>query len=247
MVTLKDIYRSVNNTLRHATAESDGQDTIDLIEQYLADHNGASATATGGSAASSGNSEPKATLSSTTTAGSAAGGITATPPSNEVDKFSTDLLMLGTTLFSEHQVSCHPDALRIQNQQALLVRFVRLLLPVLGTLRIFRDWWEPALKPILRTASYTETVKKEAREIVAGALIMQQGKQRTYFYAAQKVVEEYLAWSESCQKRELDEDKKNQTAALLQLEQDEWSKNLVGVLLSYGAADTKVRERRERE
>ncbi|KAI8139494.1 hypothetical protein BJV82DRAFT_521507 [Fennellomyces sp. T-0311] len=67
------------------------------------------------------------------------------------------------------------------------------------------------------------------------------------------IVDEYLGWSENYHKREEDSleviDKsyeqdettrlRLQHQALLDLEQDEWSKSLVAILLSYGAAETK--------
>jgi hypothetical protein len=99
----------------------------------------------------------------------------------------------------------------------------------------------------LTIASYTNKIKKETRLVISEALIIEQELVRdhnqnsdcVYFH---QMVNLYLDWAEnSFQRQEAERDETSkQHQALLELEQDEWSKNLTTILLSVGASETKV-------
>lgn len=223
MVTLRDIQRSISHAIRNATAESDGQATLDEIDEYLVQQ--------------SDNSNPGTST-------------TATAETTAIDRLSNDLVQLCQSQILSHKlvnvVSAKPEAQRVHNQHYLILRFVRQLLPVLQPRRVYSDWWKPILMPILQTTSYIDKVKNEAKSIVTESMVLD-----TTDEFVRMIVNEYLAWSENHHKREEDlleqsyeQDEttqlRQQHQALLDLEQDEWSKNLVAVLLSYGASETKV-------
>ncbi|KAI9023736.1 Hamartin protein-domain-containing protein [Phycomyces nitens] len=229
---LKEIARSASQSIKNATADSDGQATLDVIEKYLDEQT------------SSGTDNPAQS-----------------PGDNAIDKLSTELIALfGQTaipLKDAAAVSSSPEAVLTHNQHYLILCFVHHLLPILKSPRIFQDWWDPVLKPILTTAPYTDQIKKEAREIVSDCLIVEQQQCRKNPLAEPKycrfIVDQYLAWAESYHEREeinLEELEKStginetdrmkmQHQALLDLEQDEWSKNLKVILLTLGADQPK--------
>ena len=316
MVTLRDIQRSVNQTVRNATADTDGQTTLDAIDTFLDEHgttidalskNAASSTASstatsggvtaaaigigsGGTTAAAATTPTATTTTSSTTATAAAatavavttgiGSSSNTAINNEaIDRLSNDLFQLYNTIIISppptrnvsNIVSCSPEALLIHNQHYLILLFVRKLVPLLSPDRIFfHDWWPVVLKPVLKTASYTDKVRREARGIVSDCLILEKLLVANNNNKCTKmIVDEYLGWSENYHKREEDSLEildKHQVAttttpsssfygeqhqqdettrlrlqhqALLDLEQDEWSKSLVAILLSFGAAETK--------
>lgn len=225
MVTLRDIQRSISHAIRTATAESDGQATLDEIDEYLVQQ--------------SDNSNPGTSASTTATAETAA-----------IDRLSNELVQTCHSQILSHKlvnvVSAKPEAQRVHNQHYLILRFVRQLLPILQPRRVCDDWWKPILMPILQTTSYIDKVKNEAKSIVTESMVLDSSDD-----FVRMIVNEYLAWSENHHKREEDlleqsyeQDEttqlRQQHQALLDLEQDEWSKNLVSVLLSYGASETKV-------
>ncbi|KAF7725209.1 hypothetical protein EC973_000375 [Apophysomyces ossiformis] len=234
MVTLKDILRSATHSIRNATVDSDGQSTLDAIDMYLDEQAGDDGT-------------PNVALGS----GDAAA----------IERLSAELLTLcEQTVLSQPTValvSSKPEAVRVHNQHYLILRFVHALLPILRPLHIFQDWWTPVLKPILITASYTDRIKNEARAIVSDCLIMEQQLCRSEQVPEPKyckmIIDQYLAWAENYHKREensmelLDKSYERddtsrmrlQHQALLDLEQDVWSKNLKSILLQLGAAETK--------
>ncbi|KAG2203494.1 hypothetical protein INT47_008221 [Mucor saturninus] len=223
MVTLRDIIKSITTSVRQANADSEGQATIDVIELYLDEQTSANI------------GDSSNTLAQVDT--------------STVDKFSQELVSLyETTISSEPAtaatvVSCKAPVLRIHAQHYILLRSLRELLRLLRPQRIFEDWW-PLLKPILATASYTNKIKKEARLIVSDALIMEQQLVRDHKDACvhfHTMVKMYLEWAESSYKRqEAERDETSQQhQALLDLEQDEWSRNLTTILLSVGASETK--------
>ena len=170
-----------------------------------------------------------------------------------IDKFSQELISLYETNITNTAplptiISSKPEVLRAHAQHYILLRCVRQLLPLLRPQRIFEDWW-CYLKPVLSTASYTNQIKKEARLIISEALIIEQELVRdhnnlvndcVYFH---QTVNLYLDWAEnSYQKQESERDETSkQHQALLELEQDEWSKNLTTILLSVGASESKVK------
>ncbi|OAD70180.1 hypothetical protein PHYBLDRAFT_148733 [Phycomyces blakesleeanus NRRL 1555(-)] len=231
-MSLKEIARSASQSIKSATADSDGQATLDVIEKYLDEQTSSD------------------TDNSTQNSGD-----------NAIDKLSTELIALfgqtGIPLKDAAAVSSSPEAVLTHNQHFLILCFVHHLLPILKSPRIFQDWWEPVLKPILTTAPYTDQIKKEAREIVSDCLIAEQKQCRKNPAAEPKycrfIVDQYLAWAESYHQREeinLEElenstgkdetDRmKMQHQALLDLEQDEWSKNLKIILLTLGADQPK--------
>ncbi|KAG0187063.1 hypothetical protein DFQ28_006931 [Apophysomyces sp. BC1034] len=234
MVTLKDILRSATHSIRHATSDSDGQSTLDTIDMYLDEQTGDDGA-------------PNVALAS----GDAAA----------IERLSVELLTLcEQTVLSQPTttlVSCKPEAVRVHNQHHLILRFVHALLPILRPLYIFQDWWEPVLRPILTTASHTDQIKNGARAIVSDCLIMEQQLCRSGQAGEPKyckmIVDQYLEWAESYHKREennlelLDKSYERddtsrmrlQHQALLDMEQDVWSKNLKAILLNLGAAETK--------
>lgn len=225
MVTLRDIIKSITASVRNATAESEGQATIDVIELYLDEQ----------TSANIGDSTTLAQVDTST-----------------VDKFSQELVSLYELTIGNSEpptaatiVSCKPQVLRIHAQHYILLRSLRELLRLLRPQKIFEDWWI-LLKPILSTASYTNKIKKEARLIISDALIMEQQLVRdhkdncVHFHT---IVNMYLEWAESSYKRQEAErdETSRQHQALLDLEQDEWSRNLTTILLSVGASETKVK------
>ncbi|KAI8334775.1 Hamartin protein-domain-containing protein [Chlamydoabsidia padenii] len=164
-------------------------------------------------------------------------------------------------------ISCTPEAQRLHNQQHLLLSFVHALLPLLGPSRIFQmPWWTRALQPILTTAAYTDRIKQQARQIVITSLILEQQIIRlkqppaspTY---AKWTLDYYLEWARAYQDREqsqlellVDKQQKQddeeqqqkpgndirlQHQALLDMEQEEWAKNLMLILMALGAVETK--------
>lgn len=107
MVTLRDIQRSISHAIRNATAESDGQATLDEIDEYLVQQ--------------SDNSNPGTST-------------TATAETTAIDRLSNDLVQLCQSQILSHKlvnvVSAKPEAQRVHNQHYLILRFVRQLLPV---------------------------------------------------------------------------------------------------------------------
>ncbi|KAI9268350.1 hypothetical protein BDA99DRAFT_363380 [Phascolomyces articulosus] len=305
MVTLRDIQRSINQTIRNATPDTDGQNTLDTIDTFLDEHgttidalskNAIELTSTGTTpttVTANATALTAATASTTTAAATAAaaaatvavttsiGSNSNTAINNEaIDRLSNELFQLYNDIVISppssrnvsNTVSCSNEALLIHNQHYLILLFVRKLAPLLGPDRIFfHDWWTVVLKPVLGTASYTENVRREARAIVSDCLVLEKfvrnNNENKY---AKKVVDEYLGWSENYSPHEEDSlealDKQKQVAtssssssliygekqqqdettrlrlqhqALLDLEQDEWSKSLVAILLSFGSVETK--------
>lgn len=216
MVTLRDIQRSVSQSVKQAT---DGQATLDLIDTFL-----------GEQAALESNAGSPAIAQSPAGASDAA-----------VDRLSSEILQLCNSLVLSNDmvglVSSRTEAITVHSQHYLILRFVRQLLPVLGPRRIFEDWWQLVLRPILTTASYVNQVKKEACTIVADCLVLEKEDDKY----AKMIIEEYLAWSEKPQELDDTTQLRLQHQVLLDLEQDEWSRNLIVILLSFGAAETKVR------
>lgn len=225
MVTLRDILKSITASVRNATSDSEGQSTIDTIELYL-------------------DEQTCANIGDATTS-------LAQVDSATIDKFSQELIALYELTVGTNStiptvatiVSCKAQVLHAQHY--ILLRSLRELLRLLRPQRIFDDWWH-LLKPILSTASYTNKIKKETRLIVSDALIMEQQivrdqveKTCVYFH---RIVGMYLEWAErSYTKQENERDETSrQHQALLDLEQDEWSRNLTTILLSVGASETKV-------
>lgn len=226
MVTLRDILKSITTSVRNATSESEGQSTVDVIELYLDEQTSANI----GDATSLAQVDPAT-----------------------IDKFSQELIAFYELTIGNSKphtvatvVSCKAQVLHAQHY--ILLRSLRELLRLLRPQRIFEDWWH-LLKPILSTASYTNKIKKETRLIISDALIMEQQMVRdhvetcVYFH---RIVNMYLDWAESSytrQEAERDETSR-QHQALLDLEQDEWSRNLTIILLSVGASETKVKKKK---
>lgn len=227
MVTLRDIVKSITQSVRNATADSEGQHALDIIEQFIDEQTSANIGDT----------------SSTININDSAA----------VDKLSQEVLHLyeatiGTTeaTTAATVISCKPEVQRIHAQHYILLRCLRALLPIIRPAKIFEEWWA-YLKPILTMPSYTIQIKKETRLIISDALILEQDLLRMheiqdcmYFH---KIVNTYLEWAESVyQRQETERDETSiQHQALLDLEQDEWSKNLTTILLSVGALETKVK------
>lgn len=226
MVTLRDIIKSITSSVRNATADSEGQSTIDVIELYL-------------------DEQTSANIGDSTT-------TLALVDTSSIDKFSQELIALYELTITNTAplatvISSKPEVLRTQAQHYILLRCVRQLLPLLRPQRVFEDWWR-LLKPVLTIASYPNKIKKEARLIVSEALIIEQELVRDhnspindciYFH---QIVNLYLDWAESSYQRqdELERDETSkQHQTLLELEQDEWSKNLTAILLCVGASETK--------
>ncbi|GAA5801571.1 hypothetical protein HPULCUR_007019 [Helicostylum pulchrum] len=228
MVTLRDILKSITASVRNASPDSEGQSTIDTIELYL-------------------DEQTCANIGDATTS-------LAQVDSATIDKFSQELIALYELTVGTNKnttttvptvatiVSCKAQVLHAQHY--ILLRSLRELLRLLRPQRVFEDWWH-LLKPILSTASYTNKIKKETRLIVSDALIMEQQIVRdqvaetcVYFH---RIVDMYLEWAErSYTKQENERDETSrQHQALLDLEQDEWSRNLTTILLSVGASETK--------
>ncbi|KAL7317328.1 hypothetical protein PS15m_003702 [Mucor circinelloides] len=240
MVSLRDIVKSITQSVRNATAGSEGQSSFDTIEKYI-------------------DEQTSANIGDTS--------LLASVDPASVDKLSQELVTLYETTIgtsnnaSDHPISqtaatssstpatqatvisCKPDIERTHAQHYILLRSLRALLPILRPTRIFEDWWH-LLKPILTSACYTTRIKKEARLIIADSLIMEQDLVRIhemtdciYFH---KIVSTYLEWAESSYQRQEERDETSrQHQALLDLDQDEWSKNLTTILLSVGASETK--------
>lgn len=222
MVTLRDIIKSLTASVRSATPESEGQSTCDIIELYLDEQTSANIG-----------------MDSSISIDSAS-----------LDKFSQEILTLYETTITQPLasiVSCKPEVLRIHAQHYILLCSLRALLPLLKPSKIFEEWWD-LITPILTTASYTNRIKREARLIVSDALIMEQQlgdlEECVYF---NKMVNLYLDWAEQQQTKggqgvgAVGDETIRQHQALLDLEQDEWSKNLTTILLSVGASETKVK------
>ncbi|KAG1159777.1 hypothetical protein G6F37_004579 [Rhizopus arrhizus] len=211
MVTLKDITKSITQAVRNSTVDQDGQSACDVIEQYLDEQTVAN------------------------------GGSLPSIDSAVVDKLSQDLLSLYWSTVNVNNgpvISSKSEVLRYQTQHYILLRCIHALLPVLRPQRIFEEWW-PLLQPVLNTASYTNKIKKEVRLFIADSLIaeLEQEDECTYFHM---IVNMYLDSSSSKQQQERQKDeagKLHQT--LLDLEQNEWSKNLITILLTVGASETK--------
>jgi hypothetical protein len=229
MVTLRDIIKSITQSVRNATTESEGQATLDVIEQYIDEQTSANI---GDTCSALTNVDPAA-----------------------VDKLSQELITLyehtigsnatNTTTTAATVISCKPEVLRTHAQHYILLRSLRALLPILRPSKIFEDWWH-LLKPILTSANYTNQIKKETRLMISDALILEQELVRAqlatdcvYFH---RMVNTYLDWAEnSYQRQEMERDETSrQHQVLLDLEQDEWSKNLTTILLYVGASETKV-------
>ncbi|RCH79910.1 hypothetical protein CU098_000871, partial [Rhizopus stolonifer] len=219
MISLRDILKAITQSVRNATPESEGQAALDVIEQYIDEQTSANI-------------------------GDVATTLAHIDPAS-VDKLSQELVHLYETTMITPTILCKPDK---QNaQHFILLSCLRALLPILRPNKIFDDWWY-LLQPILTLASYTNQVKKETRLIVSDALIMEQELARqhhsecVYFY---RIVDMYLDWAENQHARqptvpETDEEATSQShQVLLDLEQDEWSKNLTTILLSVGASETK--------
>ncbi|KAI7907153.1 Hamartin protein-domain-containing protein [Cokeromyces recurvatus] len=221
MVTLRDIIRAITQAVRTATSDSEGQSALDIIEQYIDEQSSANI------------------------------GTAATPltiiDSTAIDKLSQELITLYENTIntdgSATIISSRPEIKRIQAQHFILLRSLRALLPLLRPTRLFEDWWK-LLKPILSMSSFTNQIKKETRLIVSDALILEQELVRmkevgdcVYFH---RLVSMYLEWTEKKKEEMLERDETSkQHQALLDLEQDEWSKNLMTILLSVGASETK--------
>lgn len=227
MVSLRDIIKSITQSVRNATAESEGQATLDVIEQYI-------------------DEQTSANIGDTSIA------LTNVDPA-AVEKLSQELVGLyedtigrsSSTTTVATVISCKPEVFRTHAQHYILLRSLRALLPILRPNKIFEDWWH-LLKPVLTSANYTNKIKTETRLMISDALILEQELVRThvatdcvYFH---KIVDTYLDWAESSyQLQEMERDETSrQHQALLDLEQDEWSKNLTAILLSVGASETKV-------
>jgi hypothetical protein len=228
MVTLRDIIKSITQSVRNATAESEGQSALDVIEQYI-------------------DEQTSANIGDTSSA------LTNVDPA-AVDKLSQELLTLyeytigstnATTTTAATVISCKPEVLRTHAQHYILLRCLRVLLPILRPSKIFEEWWH-LLKPILTSANYTNQIKKETRLMISDALILEQELVRTQLVADcvyfHRMVNTYLDWAEnSYQRQGMERDETSrQHQALLDLEQDEWSKNLTMILLYVGASETKV-------
>jgi hypothetical protein len=214
MVTLRDIIKTITTAVKTATADSDGQTALDAIESYL--------------------DEPSTALAD---------------PSS-LDRLSSDLKQLyETTILSQKTMAVVStqsiEASRLHLQHYLFLRCLHALTPLLRPSRIFQDWF-PFLKPILMTATYTNNIKKETRLIISDSLITEQEEEEdTAFF--DMMVESYLDHTETYQKKQekeqldhLEQPVLQQHQVLLDLEQDEWSRNLTTILLSVGSAQTKV-------
>ncbi|GAN05785.1 conserved hypothetical protein [Mucor ambiguus] len=235
MVSLRDIIKSITQSVRNATAESEGQSSFDTIEKYI-------------------DEQTSANIGDTS--------LLASVDSASVDKLSQELVALyeatigASAAHSTSQsaaitapatqatvISCKPDIVRTHAQHYILLRSLRALLPILRPTRIFENWWH-LLKPILTSACYTTRIKKETRLIITDSLIMEQDLVRIHEMADciyfHKIVNTYLEWAESSYQRQEERDETSrQHQALLDLDQDEWSKNLTTILLSVGASETK--------
>ncbi|ORX46499.1 hypothetical protein DM01DRAFT_1339501 [Hesseltinella vesiculosa] len=254
MVTLKDILKSASVSIRNATAEADGQTTLDVIDTYLDEHaQKLYATVHAGSGA----------VGPTTAAANATQSTTATSEDQEtraaIDKLSTELFYLyNTTILvspiAATVVSCSPEARILHSKQLLLLKFLHALVPLLGPQRLFESsWWIEAIHPLLTTATFTDAIKNEARAIVTDSLVLELQAQ-TQPTCASRIVHYYLESAKKYQEREeqhidavlennlfnVQEDLRMQHQALLAMEQDEWSKNLLIILMSVGAAEAKA-------
>lgn len=240
MVSLRDIVKSITQSVRNATAESEGQAPFDTIEKYIDEQTSAnigdtSLLASVDSASVDRLSQELVTLYEATIGTSK--DASATHPASQPAAASTPATPATV-------ISCRPDIERTHAQHYILLRSLRALLPILRPTRIFQDWWQ-LLKPILTSACYTTRIKKETRLIITDSLIMEQDLVRIhemtdciYFH---KIVNTYLEWAESSYQRQEERDETSrQHQALLDLDQDEWSKNLTTILLSVGASETKV-------
>lgn len=223
MVSLRDIVKSITQSVRNATPDSEGQAALDVIEQFIDEQ----------TSANIGDSSTTININD----------IAA------VDKLSQEVLHLYEATIGTDEatavISCRSEVRRIHAQHYILLRSLRALLPIIRPVRLFEEWW-PHLKPILTSPSYTILIKKETRLIISDALILEQELLRIheiqdcmYFH---RIVNTYLEWAESVyQRQEAERDETTiQHQALLDLEQDEWSKNLTMILLSVGALETKV-------
>ncbi|KAI8974673.1 Hamartin protein-domain-containing protein [Pilobolus umbonatus] len=217
MVSLKDIIKSISHSVRHATVETEGQPTLDIIETYIDEQ----------TSANIGDSHSSLNM----------------VDASSVDKLSQELMALYESVIqpTSAYISCHPDMLRIHTQHYILLRYLHALLPILRPKRLLEDWW-PLLEPLLKTSPYTYKIKKEARLIVSDCLITEQELIRqgemtepVYFH---KIIRMYLEWMSGTEQRKK-EDMIKQHQVLMDLEQDEWSKNLTCILLSLGASETK--------
>lgn len=238
MVSLRDIIKSITQSVRNATVDSEGQSSFDIIEKYIDEQTSANIGDTSLLAAVDSASVDKLSQELVvlyeTTIGS----------SNSINSNNTTNNAIATTATQATVISCKPEIERTHAQHYILLRSLRALLPILRPSRIFEDWWH-LLKPILTSACYTNKIKKETRLIIADSLILEQELVRIhemtdciYFH---KIVNTYLEWAESSYQRQEERDETSrQHQALLELDQDEWSKNLTTILLSVGASETKV-------
>ncbi|KAI8378436.1 Hamartin protein-domain-containing protein [Blakeslea trispora] len=214
MVSLRDIIKTITQTVRTATADSDGQAALDMIEQYIDEQTSANI-------------------------GDVATVLAHVDPAS-VDRLSQELVQLYETICQPESavITCQLD--KQSAQHIIILSSLRALLPILKPNKIFDDWWY-LLQPILTLASYSSQVKKVTRLIVSDALIMEQELMRqqhvpcVYFH---RLVDMYLGWAESVHLKE-EEMTAQSHQVLLDLEQDEWSKNLTTILLSVGASETK--------
>ncbi|KAI8343798.1 Hamartin protein-domain-containing protein [Choanephora cucurbitarum] len=218
MVSLRDVIKTTTQAVRTATAVSDGQPALDVIEQYVDEQTSADI-------------------------GDVATVLAHIDPAS-VDRLSQELVQLYETTYHPESamIICQPD--RQNTQHIIILSSLRALLPILKPNKIFDDWWY-LLQPILSLSSYFNQVKKEARLIVSDALIMEQELMRQqhveciYFH---RLVDMYLGWAQSARTKQEEEITTQSHQILLDLEQDEWSRNLTTILLSVGASETKAKQ-----
>lgn len=228
MVSLKEISQAIASALR-GTTQKDGQEALDLIDRYLDQQRSQS------------NAHPFG-------------------DHGPVDKLSTDLLhILKTEILSDttvSMVSMQPTTIKVQAKHRLLLLCVHQLLPVFGVNRIMNDWWNTALKPVLQNSHYPKASQDECINIVSDALVLEDQNTESSINNkfSNSVIKEYLQWSNKQKQNQQDailavdyasevddtNRMKLQHSAILDQEQDEWSKNLSAILISFGTARTKV-------
>jgi hypothetical protein len=228
MVSLKEISQAIASALR-GTVNNDGQEALDLIDRYL---------------------DQQRSLSNA-------------HPFNDhgsVDKLSADLLhLLKSEILSDptvSMVSMQPSTIKVQAKHRMLLVFVHQLLPVFGVSRIMNDWWTTALKPVLQNSHYPKASQDECINIVSDALVIEDQSTESSINNkfSNSVIKEYLQWSNKQKQNQQDailavdyasefddtNRMKLQHSAILDQEQDEWSRNLSAILIGFGTARTKV-------